>query len=192
MSVEILKVIELIAPGLLAVILFYILNRKKFPELSIITIYSVILTGVIAKLAAWLASVLGINTSTLAYSLAILFTFVLILCEKLDFPWFLLRRLQITETTVHATVWDSAFSESSAYIVLNFKDGRRVAGTPGSVSGEDDARQVYLENCFDINRNEIIENTRGILFFDLSEIAYIEFLESEAMLISSLSEGEEG
>ncbi|DAB35886.1 MAG TPA: hypothetical protein CFH80_07760 [Sulfurospirillum cavolei] len=94
-----------------------------------------------------------------------------------DWHMKLFRFMKLTNKTSRSTAWEDTFEEQKKFIIVHFKDGRRLSGTPMYYSNNEKGIYLYLHNPAWITaENEIIElpEVHGTLI-SKENIDFIEF-----------------
>ncbi len=88
------------------------------------------------------------------------------------------RKLHISKKTARTSVWVDVFYDLDNYVIVNFKDGRRIYGWPTYFSTDPDQQYVFLSNAAWIEETEFkpLEGAEGILITPELEIESIEML----------------
>ena len=91
------------------------------------------------------------------------------------------RSLRISKKTARSSVWFDVFSDIDTYIIINFKNGRRICGWPLYYSNEPHSPYIFLaEPAWIQEENQeqkfIDLNVQGILITPKQKIESIEFL----------------
>ena len=89
----------------------------------------------------------------------------------------ILRKLKITKKTSRDNIWIDVFSDKERYIIVNFKDGKRLLGFPEyfSDNSEDGMIYVTVPSWIDDKGNETEIKVDGVFLIDKSSIDFIEF-----------------
>jgi len=92
----------------------------------------------------------------------------------------LFRFMRLTNKTSRSTAWEDTFEEQKKFIIVHFKDGRRLSGAPMYYSNNEKGIYLYLHNPAWITaENEVIElpEVHGTLV-SKENIDFIEFQNS--------------
>ena len=94
-----------------------------------------------------------------------------------DFHMVILRFFKVTNKTSRDTTWQDVFIEQKKFVVIHFKDGRRIFGWPMYYSNIPENGIIYLHepSWIDDNNNYIDCGTHGMLIKS-EDIQFIEFL----------------
>ncbi len=105
----------------------------------------------------------------------------------------ILRWVKVTRRTSRHSVWYDAFYENSNWLVIDFKDGKRLLGWAKYFSDLPDKPFIYLADPKWIDKeNKYVEtNLEGILITPAQEISFIEFVKAND-LKSIKKEGKNG
>ncbi|MEM1115160.1 MAG: DUF6338 family protein [Bacteroidota bacterium] len=92
-----------------------------------------------------------------------------------------LRKIRVTSKTSRDAVWLDVFTDQEAYVIVNFKDGRRLFGWPMYYADSAEDGHLYLHDPAWINEEgQYVELARGIFIVDASIVETIEFLDLDA------------
>jgi hypothetical protein len=97
-----------------------------------------------------------------------------------DLVYGLLRKVRLTAEPSWNSIWESAFREfrntTGEYIVLEFKDGRRLKGGVRGFSSDQENGYVYLARCRWIDPTSEQLEQPGTLLFNAHDIKFVQFL----------------
>lgn len=92
---------------------------------------------------------------------------------------YLFRRLGVTQARSYPTVWYGAFSEKVTFIVLHFKDERRLYGYPAQWPSNPAKGHFVLERPSWLTEDRVIPVTgAGSLLVNVKDIKWVEFMET--------------
>lgn len=195
LTVETINIIFFLIPGLLSTTIISLIVVRK--ELSFIdkVVEALIFNFIIYSLTALFVNLepfASINSSggsisfsftsnrmflTTLLSVSIVFPSLIggIIYYDLHMRFF--RFVKLTNKTSRDTTWQDIFIENKKFLVVHFKDGRRIYGWPLNYSDTPEEGLIYLFNPSWIDEeNKYVDcNTHGILI-KYEDIEFIEFL----------------
>lgn len=198
LTVEAINILFFLIPGLLSTTIISLIVVRK--ELSFIdkVIEALIFNFIIYSLTALFVNLEPFASITSSKSnISFLYTnnrffLITLLLISVILPSFVgciiyydlhmrfLRFIKLTDKTSRATAWQDIFIEHKKFLVIHFKDGRRIYGWPLNYSDTPDEGLIYLFNpsWIDDDNKYIDCNTHGILI-KYVDIEFIEFLKEE-------------
>ena len=114
-----------------------------------------IATQAISSVAVYFLDLSGAETAwpefeeaVLSFSVAVVLALIAVIATNNDFPHKLLRRIGVTRETSFPSEWYSTFFDhSETFVVLQFKDGRRLYGWPEEWPSRSDQGHFRLASC---------------------------------------------
>jgi hypothetical protein len=95
-----------------------------------------------------------------------------------------LRKLNLTQETSWSSVWESSFREfrnsDGEYVVIEFKDGRRILGAIRGFSNEQGNGHIVLQKSKWLHANEEQPEQPGMILVSAGDVSTIQFLPSES------------
>lgn len=185
-SQELLKILLLLFPGLIITKMLETLsNIKKKNDLNLIInslLYSIAVYIIYIVIFKRDITEIKLDSLVLNYSyvlwillISLLVGFFVTVVYNNDFPMNLLRRLGVTKKTVKDDVWLDVFYNLNGYIMINFKDGRRLLGWPSYFPNIKDENCIYLNYAAWLENDEYLEvDAEGIIVNINSDVDYIE------------------
>jgi hypothetical protein len=97
---------------------------------------------------------------------------------KKDLHMKFLRWLNVTDRTSRSNVWFDVFTDKKSYVIVNFKDGRRLFGWPEYFSDDPNDQTIFLCHASWIDGDgQIVDlDNKGILVTPNEPIETIEFV----------------
>lgn len=133
--------------------------------------------GETIPLAPWTDAAEQSVTAVLAIALGV----ILAGTTNTDVMHLMVRRLKLTNRTSHPSEWFYVFSQNRTFVILHFKDGRRLYGWPKEWPTDPGKGQFYIMlPTWIAGENERIEAPEldGILV-PATDIAWVEFIKKE-------------
>lgn len=216
LSLEILNVLGLILPGLMAVkiqdILYTSEDRPLHEQIILSLIYSYIiylLAGFILTKWEPLIGFKAVSNSiemtlsqnnyqiSVVVGLTILLPIVWSWSKHNDLPLKWLRKLNVTKKTAMPNIWSDTFHNEKRMIQVWFKDGRIVRGWPHRYSPDSEKGFIYLANPVWVNTNktdgnnsDYIETTAHGFLISREEVDFVEFSLNTRETPESISTGD--
>ena len=199
-TIETINILLLLLPGFMAGQIFYSLFHSDDVSMSKrvldALLFSFFIYLLVSLFVAWeplayvrensgrLEYVFNKNNKILLFSIAaiVLVPIVVGFIYFTDLVHTILRKLNITTKTSRSNTWNDAFLTENRYVIVTFKDGRRVRGYPTMFSSDPEEGFLYLYNPAWINDDKekeeepdyIESNCHGFLL-NRDNIELIEF-----------------
>jgi hypothetical protein len=140
---ELIALFTFLLPGFITSFLFYALTsfpkRSEFEAVVIALIYTIIINAIVETLGMGFAAIgnrvaIGewdqLSKTVWSVITALFIGFLWSYLYNNDILHSFLRERKITNQTSYPSEWYGTFSETKSYIILDFKDKRRIMGLP--------------------------------------------------------------
>ena len=185
---ELLEILKLVFPGLVAAWTFFGLTTYKkpgeFERLAQALVFTALLES-LSRVSIWLAQQVGlhwrpllpsIDARALSALLAIPFGAALAYMANNDTVHSVLRRARVTSKTGRPDQWDAAFRRRPGYVILTLKDERQVVGWPDEwPDRSDEGHFILLAYEWRDLAGKLLPNPNaGTLLIPASEVFMVE------------------
>jgi len=127
-------------------------------------------------LGSWIPTpdLVGLSLSAVAWGIAVA------IAIRFGFPYNVLRRIKMTWEGPRPTTWESAIHEfqqtGGKYLLLNFKDGRRVLGATRGLPAQQKDGHFCLERVRWLSPGTDEIEQPGLMLFNAEDVSFVQFL----------------
>ena len=188
LTYETINILLLLVPGFISSIIFRLFYNKEKDDhykatiealiFSILIYFSTELVSTwqpVVQIDAENKSTAFFNTLWVIIFMIIIPTIIGIVVHK-DWHMWLLRYFKFTNKTSLDSAWHDTFEKEKRYIVIHFKDGRRLSGWPKYYSNNEKGTNIYItHSAWITEENNVVDiNIHGTLI-NHTNIDFIEF-----------------
>lgn len=193
LSKDLIVLIVFLLPGFLAAWVFYGLTSHPKPSQFERVVQALIFTFIIQSivpLCRWVLELIGKiiairpwdNDAEALATLVLGITFGILLARftNTDTVHKWLRKRGFTTRTSHPSEWYGVLSEKVTFVILHFRDGRRLYGWPKEWPVEPDAGQFYimLPSWIDANGEQFDLPQLDGMLVSAKDVRWVEFLKT--------------
>lgn len=183
-KIESLGILFTLLPGLLTYLVVRLLTaRGKELQTTEMVLYSLAYTlivnatwALLKAVGSWIPTpdLVGLSLSAVAWGIAVSVGIMF------GFPYNVLNCIKVTREGPCPTTWQSAMhvfrSKGGEYLLLNFKDGRRVLGATRGLPAQQKDGHFCLERVRWLSPGTDEIEQPGLMLFNAEDVSFVQFL----------------